>query len=236
MKFNTIATILVSITLLLQACIKPSDPNPVALKDKILVDASKDGGVWWYPQTGLTGDANAYHQGKKMADYLRSLGYQVDELSRGTTITWPLLKQYTKVIRAGGFGNYSSGEILAYDSFLNRSSSLMLLQDHLTNYSNDLLSEHLGVKFAGAETGNVTKFTAHPITTGVTNYDFMAGSIVANATKNSNMTVLGWLGRNDYPVMGILHHPTARIFFLGEMNGLEQVPQPLSANIIKWLY
>ncbi|MEJ7739659.1 MAG: hypothetical protein WKF97_19715 [Chitinophagaceae bacterium] len=234
MKFNII--ILAVILFLLQACVKPPVPQPIPVNKKILVDASRDGGVWWSPQSGQPGNANAPHQGKKLADYLKSLGYQVDELSSGTTITWPLLKQYTRIIRAGGFGNYSPGEIEAYDSFLSRPSSLMLLQDHLSNYSNDLLSEHLGVEFTGSEIGHVTKFAPHSITAGVTLHDYVAGSTVSNSIKNSGITVLGWLGPNDYPVMGILHYPTARIFFIGDMNGLEQVPQPFSGNLIKWLF
>src|SRR5690349_15691468 len=40
---------------------------------QVLVDASRDGGDWWFPQ-GTTVDPNAPHQGKALADYLRSQG------------------------------------------------------------------------------------------------------------------------------------------------------------------
>jgi len=54
---------------------------------KILVDASDDGGVWWYPQAG-TFDSNLPHQGKALADYIRSLGCTVTELPTGSGLAY----------------------------------------------------------------------------------------------------------------------------------------------------
>src|SRR3954453_17646048 len=53
------------------------------LETTILVDASKDGGTWWFPQAPPFFSDLADHQGKAIADYLRSVGYQIDELPRG---------------------------------------------------------------------------------------------------------------------------------------------------------
>ena len=233
--------------------------NAVIIEDKvtassykILVDASKDGGVWWYPAGPSRYDLNAYHQGQPLANYLRAQGFAVDEIAIGAIVTSDLLSPYDRVIRACAIKNYTAGEITAYDNFLARGGSLLLCQDHLMYFQNDLLSKHLGVEFAGAGGTSIAVFTPHAITTGVTAIPFIAGSAVVNKDK-SNMTILGTLAANDYidlkrnnikdandaiaaPVMGILHHPTAKIFFIGDMNGIEQLPQPFTKNLVNWLF
>ena len=62
-----------------------------------------------------------------------------------------------------------------------------------------------------------------------------------NANENPNVEVLGWLGNEDFadlnfndikdaveptgaPVTGILSYPKSRIFFMGDMNGLQIQP------------
>jgi len=78
--------------------------------------------------------------------------------------------------------------------------------------------------------------------------------VVLDTQSNENIDVLGWLPKNtniEYhngrigdnvnkpdgiAVMGILHHPTSKIFFIGQINGLERVPQPLVSNIVKWAF
>lgn len=215
-------------------------PTIASKSNKILIDASRDGGVWWFPQGPGTGyNATAPHQGKALADYLRSLGFLVDELPRGTAVTDELLGGYDKVIRAGAFTSYLAPELSAYESLLSRPSALLLLQDHLTHTTNDNLSEHLGLSFSGAVSGSVTRFADHDITKGVTSLSYIAGSVISNPDKNK-ITVLGTLSTaSDNTVtaaMGIVHHPMARVVFLGDVNGLEQVPQPLTANLVKWLF
>ena len=76
------------------------------------MDASRDGGVWWYPQGEAGFDPAAPHQGQRLADYLRSRGYVVDELPRGRivsdTLLWPT---YAGVIRAGQYGTYTAARV-----------------------------------------------------------------------------------------------------------------------------
>ncbi len=220
--------------------------------NRILVDASKDGGVWWFPQGASGYNIDAYHQGQKLADYLRSQGFAVDELSIGAKVTTEVLSRYNKIIRACAIIGYTNDEIAAYDGFLNRGSSLLLFQDHLKNFPNDLLSKHLGIEFAGAGGTSVTVLSPHAITTGVTSIPYMVGSAIVNKDK-SKMTILGTLSPDDYvdmnknnmedagdviaaPVMGILHHPKSKIFFMGDVNSVEQVPQPFTSNLVKWLF
>ncbi len=206
----------------------------------VLVDASKDGGVWWYPQGSGTFSASAYHQGKALADYLRTQGYKVHEVPRNVIITSELLNKYTYVIRAGGFGHYTAGEIDAYESFLAKPSSLLLLQDHLSNFPNDLLSVQLGAKFEGSMGGTITSFSPHEVTNGVNSFPFMTGSVIRNYDP-AKVSILGSLSFTSggeiitAGVMGILHHPTSRIFFIGDINGIETIPQPFTANLFRWL-
>jgi hypothetical protein len=203
---------------------------------KILVDASHDGGVWWYPQGGSY-SANLPHQGKALADLLRSRGFTVDELPSYTLITDSILGQYDKVIRTGNYGNYPLSELQAYDHLLNRASSLFLISEFQQPAQVDQLAERLGINFRGAYYGNVDSFSVHTITQGATPFYFNAGSAVSNTGTNPNIMVLGWLSHNsNLPVMGILNHPLSKIFFLGEINGIELLPQPLTNNIIHWLF
>jgi hypothetical protein len=212
-----------------------SDGDPDSL---VLVDASRDGGVWWFPQGGNF-SASAPHQGKALADYLRSKSFSVDELPRGAVITWNVLRKYKKIIRAGGFGNYTTGEIASYDSALLYSASILLLSDHLTNFPNDKLSQHLGLNFSGAHTGMLTPSSNHSITAGVNSLPYIAGSIIINPDP-ARMTILGHVEKTTtqpgYAAMGILHHPKARVFFIGDANAIEQLPQPFTNNLVQWLF
>src|SRR5213075_46690 len=79
----------------------------------ILVDATHDGGAWWFPQGGPF-DATQPHQGKALADYLRARGFTVDELGRGVVIDSTRLLKYTHVVRAGNYGGYLPQEGAAY--------------------------------------------------------------------------------------------------------------------------
>lgn len=250
MKYTALG-LLIAASLLL-SCEKTDSPadvtdryglplNPPA--NSILVDASKDGGGWWFPQGPLTGfNAAAHHQGKALVDYLKRLGYVVHELPRGAVITTKLLNNYSKVIRASAFSNYTTDEIAAYESFLNRSSSLFLINDHLKNSTNDRLSAHLGLMFEGSHWGPINSLQSHPVTAGVSSVSFIAGSVIRNWDA-SKITVLGAiqtqsgsLNGSTLGAMGIVKHPTSKIFFIGDINGIEQVPQPFISNVVKWLF
>lgn len=215
---------------------------PASTASTILIDATKDGGVWWYPQSGPDFSSSLPHQGKALTDYLVSLGFTTVAIPRGQSISWTMLKQYKKVVRVGGYGNYSQAEIAAYDSLLENGASLLLLQDHLQNFPNDNLSSHLGLNFQGSVNGQVNSFISHTITSGISPFPYIAGSVIGNPDP-SKMTILGFVNGdplveqgNGLAVMGILHHTRSKIFFLGDINGLEQVPQPFAGNLVKWLF
>ncbi len=204
---------------------------PPASHSQILVDASHDGGVWWFPQAGEF-NADEYHQGQALADYLRSRGFEVEELPRGTRVTDVLLSGYRYVIRAGEFGAYGSDELEAYAKFVKRGVTLILLSDHRKNDPVDELAEQLGVTFAGIVDGTVTRLASHAITEGVTDLPFIAGA-AATGFDPEQVEVLGWVA-DTIPVMGIIHGHQAKIFFLTDTNGIELVPQPFVDNLIAW--
>lgn len=205
-------------------------PAP-AQGNSVLVDASRDGGVWWFPQAGPF-SPESYHQGQALADYLRDRGYVVQELDRGMTITDDLLLASKIVIRANDFGSYTAAELQAYQHFLACPRTLLLLGDHISDGSQDQLAEMLGVRFTGGVSGFVTEFAAHPITSGVGPLFYNGGAIV-DAGYPSTVHILGWLSTGE-PVMGVVDHGVANVFFLGEVNGIESVPQPLVDNLIYW--
>jgi hypothetical protein len=232
---------------------EPLQSTELTSEKNILVDASKDGGVWWFPQSPLTGFSETDdHQGKYLADYLRSLGFTVDELPREATITDQLLEKYSRIIRVAAFFPYSDDEIEAYKKFLKKPGAILLMQDHLSYAANDKLSELLGLTFRGAVEGTITNFTAHEITAGIGDLPFIAGAVVTNSENNPNIVVLGSLDNytvlnNSDPfsspnngsaaVMGVVKNfPNTRIFFIGDGNGIEMVPQPLTQNLVKWLF
>lgn len=234
----------------------PGDSTSSVPANSILVDASKDGGVWWFPQASPDFSESVDHQGKPLADYLRSLGYHVDELPRGAVITNELLAHYSKIIRAAAFFDYTDEEIDAYKNFMNKPGAILLFQDHLSYTTNDKLSEFLGLDFKGAIAGVITNFANSEITNNTGDLPFIAGSVVMNTENNPNITVLGSISKTGYtlfsngvdpfdgqtpdidpPVMGIVtNFPNTKIFFIGDINGMESLPQPLTQNLVNWLF
>jgi len=223
---------------IIYSCSKPVDFSTGNFNDStILIDASRDGGVWWSPQVSSF-SVTMPHQGKPLADYLRSLGCTVHELPRGAVITWQELRKYKNIIRVVGFGNYTSQEIAAYDAFLHNSSSVILLSDHMQNSSNDNLSAHLGLNFSGSYTGTITA-TNHIINSGVNGFPYIAGSVIMHPDP-AKIFILGYVGTSashpGYAAMGILFHSSSKIFFSGDANGIELMPQPFTYNLVKWLF
>lgn len=77
----------------------------------VVVDASDDGGMWWFPQgSGFRFDANEDHQGKHLADWMRAQGWKVTEIGRHGRVNYALLEGADLVIRGGAsFDNQRYG-------------------------------------------------------------------------------------------------------------------------------
>jgi hypothetical protein len=218
------------------------------IKRRILVDSSRDGGAWWFPQAGPF-DPAAKHQGKALADHLRSLGHKVDELPRPTTITAKLLAGYDIVIRAAGAGNYSQAEITAYQGYVKQGGGLLLLAEFGPP---DNLALSFGLKFEGRTAGNnlLSNFTPHPVTQGVGQLSYKVGGGLTKAPAGAQvlgkLSGLSFLDLNNNgvkdagepaapPVLGAMSHGQGRIVFCGDTNLWQTVPQPLTKNVVKWL-
>jgi hypothetical protein len=229
------------------------EASAVPIKCKILIDASHDGGVWWFPQSPSTGfDQNKWHQGQPFANHLREKGFEVDELGRGIELTEEMFFGYYIVIRANGFENYSKREIEVYSNIISRPLNMVFFTDHKKYDPVDEIAYLLGLEFKGIAYGNIKTLTPHIITKNISSIVYNAGSVLTNLAENPDIEVLGWLGANEYgdlnfngvkdnneplapPVMGILNLPKSHIFFIGDMNGLEVIPQPFIDNLISWM-
>jgi hypothetical protein len=192
----------------------------------ILVDASDDGGVWWFPQGGA-GDPSAPHQGKALADYMRSLGGDVRELPRPFRTSLYLLNQYPLVLLVGACNVRDSFEIPAYKEYVLRGGRLILIGEHPCTLMSPL-PRVFGLQMSGSHWGTVVDFTPHPITIGVTSLQYHAGSSIAKAPPGA--TTLGSL--HGEPVMGIMPLGSGEVFYIGDVHALEAVSQPFVDNLI----
>lgn len=233
----------------------PSGPivsNPVPAAGAVLVDASRDGGVWWFPQWSEQGgfDPDIWHQGTPLAHYLRGHWYRVDELPRPFPITPELLSSYDIVIRASGFGTYTEEEITAYRQWVAAGGRLLLAGDHMMNLAEDQLAKGFGLEFAGITRGeNILKTLPHPVTQGVGDLGYGVGSGLVSFPASAE--IIGRLSTGSYldlnldgalqsgeplapAVLGVMPYGAGRILFCGDMNLWNSAPQPLLDNVLQW--
>lgn len=236
-----------------------TNPGRLAAADKprhILVDASHDGGGWWFPQKSDFSFGSP-HQGKALADHLRSLGYRVTELPRDARITAALLAGADLVIRDTGFGPYLPAEVDAYDRWVKTGGRLLLLVDH---HPQDALAERFGLQFRGIAripgpgphntSARLGKFAPDPLTQGVDPLQYLGGSGLT--AHPAEAKILGWLSTEDYldlndnnvrdpdePVgpaaLGVLPFGQGRIVFCGDSNLWQAVPKRLIKNTLSYL-
>jgi hypothetical protein len=252
-----VLTLVVSTMFLMAACggnggpAAPSTPTPAPPTPssppvpQLLVDASRDGGVWWFG-----GSPN--HQGAALAGYLRSEGFEVTELEQGATITFDLLSTYAIVIRANESFGYSSSEINAYQAYVRDGGDLLLLGDFVRPSERDTLGESFGISFRGVSRGEnvLEEFSPHPITLGVTRLSYRVGSGLLEQPPGAEL--LGFLSRDTYldlndngrrdgnepfraAALGAMSFGEGKIVFCGDTNLWQTVPQPLVRNTMDWL-
>lgn len=199
---------------------------------RVLVDASRDGGTWWSPQWEEEGGFNPdlYHQGKALADYLRSLGMRVTELPRPFIITTELLNEYDLVVRANASprNSYSSDEIEAYQQYVVDGGPLILLAEFSNLGDPDQLALSFGLNLQGNLTALVDSFTEHPITSGVQPFIFTAGSVLVEDPPPDTIE-LGFIGTQT--AMGLQPYGFGQIFFIGDTAEITFAQQPLTENL-----
>lgn len=217
----------------------------------VLIDASRDGGVWWFPQVAPF-SAELGHQGKALADHMRGLGYFVEELPRPFVITATILGSYDIVVRAEHFGTYTADEVAAYTEYVSQGGSLLLLADHGTYAPPDQIAAALGIEFAGTTRGDnvMDTFEAHDITSGVGPVAYLVGTGIVTLPAGAQM--IGRLSAQSYldlnrnsmretgepsapGVLAVMPFGSGRIVVSGDVNMWETLPQPLVANVLRWL-
>lgn len=209
---------------------------PAARSRTVLVDATHDGGAWWYPQADVYDSASG-HQGQGLAEYLRGQGYRVTELGRGAALPTDSMRTYATIIRAGYYSDalhpdYSVADIAAYKAYLDCQRTLVLLGAYLRDGLHDPLAESIGIPLTGMISGTITKFTASELTRGVISVPFTAGSFL-RSESNAAIQVLGRLQTGE-GVMGVLGKGNAKVFFIGDAIDIEGLPQPLVQNLVAW--
>lgn len=199
---------------------------------RVLVDASRDGGLWWYPQPFIDDvfDPDLDHQGKHLADYLKSLGMEVTELPRPFTITAELLNDYHLVVRAAAIpsNSYSQDEIAAYQQYVANGGSLILLAGSTDLDDPDSLALSFGLNLQGALTAVVDSFAKHPITSGVQPFFFSAGSVLVEDPPLETIE-LGFI--SSQTAMGLLPYGFGQVFFIGDSFEVVFAQQPLTENL-----
>ena len=181
---------------------------------RVLIDASKDGGLWWFPQA-KTFNPNAYHQGKALADFMRAKGWSVAEAPRGEKITFDKLRDADIVIRTPVFFKYAEDEINAYQQGVIAGTRLILMGGG--SYEGDAVAEAFGLRFESlSHFGSVKQWIPHPLTANIECCDF---SWTPLSDLPESAVALAWLNQaepNRRPVLGYLPYGDGYVVFVGQ--------------------
>jgi hypothetical protein len=195
---------------------------------RALVDASKDGGIWWYPQYAGTGfDPNQRHQGKAMADAMRARGWEVTELPRGEVITPDRLQDFDIVIRPEPYSLYSASEANAYREAV-ADGVRLLLMGSAAGYD-DRVAAVFGLRFGGSRHIAIEKFIQHSLTAGI---ELLAIPWVTVLEEPQESVVLAW-GANEDPIFGYLSFSAGYVLFAGTSSCIFE--DPLRINTLEFL-
>ena len=222
----------------------------------VLIDASRDGSLWWCNRFNIS-NLGGKHQGTDLVDYLRNLGYRVNELSRDSNciITESLLKhnEFVVRIRPSVSCSYIREEIEAYKNYVKEGGKLILLGHFMLPGQKDSFAEEFGITFEGAVRNerSVNKFIKHPINQGLKELPYGGCGITRYPEE---ATIVAWLSDNTYldvsnnehnielkekpggiPAMGCMRYGSGKIVFLGDTYLFSSVYQPLTSNILRWL-
>lgn len=179
---------------------------------RVLIDASKCGGLWWFPQ-GPTFDPVKPHQGKPFADTMRYRRWEVTELPRGEIITFDKLRDADIVIRPPAEFGYTTDEIMAYRQSVTAGAKLLLVGDG----GNDAVAQSFGVRFEPlTRFAPVRRWIRHPFTE---NIDSFTTSWSAISEAPSAAVLLAWLSReedNPRPVLGYIPYGKGYVVFMSQ--------------------
>lgn len=195
----------------------------------VVIDASHDGGAWWFPQGPPPLDPRKPHQGSALAEHLRNRGWRVIEIPRNTIIT-NQLKGASIVIRMNFFGGYAESEVAAYREYLERGGRLLLIQGYVreNEAQSDTVAQQLGVRFEGVVETAVMQGA------GESNKDFnealfRIGSVVVMYPYSTRRLAQLADGRL---VMGMAMYGRGRMIFLSSVFPVLEIAQPFTMRLL----
>ena len=196
---------------------------------RILIDASKDGGLWWFPQAGHF-DAEQPHQGKSFADSLRQEGAEVVELGRGDSITTDKLRGFDLVVRVPAFFRYSRSEAMAYQYSVAGGTRLLIIGGGSANP--DRVAEAFGLIFEQrTHFSSLKRWIPHPFSSNVDEHCDRVWSGVVSAPNEA--VLLGWMNDSkETPVHGYLPYGQGYVVFTGRAITLEPTGPSFSKGLI----
>ena len=196
---------------------------------RILIDASKDGGLWWFPQAG-TFDVEQYHQGRAFADSLRQDGAEVVELGRGVKVTTDILRGFDLVIRVPVYFRYSASEALAYQYTVAGGTRLLILGGASAN--GDGIAEAFGLSFEKrSRFTSLKRWAVHPFNPNVDPGHDSVWSGLASVPPET--VTLGWIdGLRERPAFGYLPYGQSYVFFTGQSITLHRPTQSIAKDLV----
>ena len=182
---------------------------------RVLVDASKDGGLWWFPQGPPNFNPNAFHQGKALADFMRGMGWKVTELPRGDVITFDKLREFDLVIRISPYFSYSDDEARAYQQSVTAGTRLLLSGGG--SDARDAVAEIFGLRFEPrTRFGPIKQWIPHALTANI-QCCALAWATVGELPPGA--VPLAWMTQvstNRWPVLGYLPYGNGSVVFVGQ--------------------
>ena len=180
---------------------------------RVLIDASKDSGLWWFPQS-RTFDPKQKHQGKSLTDFMRGKGWEVIEVPRGEVITVDRLRNVDVVVRTPASSNYTADELIAYQDSLAAGTRLLLLCD---GDRHDGLAQMFGLLFEPlSRFSSVKQWIPHPLTANIVGKDLSWTNL---SEAPSTAVLLAWLSQDEAkprPVLGYLTYGKGYVVFMGQ--------------------
>lgn len=229
-----------------ESCIAES--NGITYPSEIVINASKGGGVWWFPQ-GVDCDTTLGHQGKEVVDYLKREGFLVYESCREEDINLGDFPNIKLLIIAGSIKPYSISESEEIACYVKDGGKLMLLLDH--NITNNSLPYHLGLNFWETNKNDaIIKFQKHAIT-GNRSYEHAIRGVSALKKSDYIVDVVARLDEATYLdvnyngvqdenevsapiVIGVIQFGQGTVLFSGDINIWQYLENELFKNAITW--
>lgn len=221
-------------SLLMGACLLfLSNPSSLLAQDakiKIVVDASRDGGTWWFPQEKKGFDPSKPHKGKFLADYLRTRCQEMLEIAPGEVVV-DQFKDASLVVRFNSYGaRYWPEEVAAYKDYVVKGGRVLLVYGAPLKGSTDAVADELGIRFGqGAQTPYIKKWAVHPITTGLKDVPFMTGSVISGFPESSMQLATM---ANGQSIFGMANVGKGKVIYLGTFAPLIGLSQPFTQRVV----